>query len=270
MNTTLKSALALSALALAAHASAQVTLYEHADFGGRTYSTDKRVTNFNSIGFNDRASSVVVERGRWEVCEDSDFHGYCVVLRPGRYNSLSAMDLNDRVSSIRAIKSNEYVAEQRYAPLPAPVAVAEDFRRRPGEHLYTAKVSDVRAVVGPPEQRCWTENEQVTQERKANVGGAVLGAVVGGILGHQVGGGTGRDIATVGGAVAGGALGSRAGHGRQETTTQPVQHCETVQAQTQPEYWDVTYNFRGLEHKVQMTSRPGSTITVNSNGEPRS
>jgi hypothetical protein len=31
----------------------------------------------------------------------------------------------------------------------------------------------------------------------------------------------------------------------------------------------VTYLFRGVEHRAQMTSPPGRTITVNRNGEPR-
>ena len=39
--------------------------------------------------------------------------------------------------------------------------------------------------------------------------GAVLGAVVGGVLGHQVGGGSGRDAATVVGAIGGAAVGNQ-------------------------------------------------------------
>jgi len=38
--------------------------------------------------------------------------------------------------------------------------------------------------------------------------GAILGAVAGGLLGNQVGGGTGRDIATVAGAIGGGFAGN--------------------------------------------------------------
>jgi len=30
-----------------------------------------------------------------------------------------------------------------------------------------------------------------------------------------------------------------------------------------------TYNFNGVEHRVQMASPPGPTIGVNGNGEPR-
>lgn len=46
--------------------------------------------------------------------------------------------------------------------------------------------------------------------------GAVIGGIVGGVLGHQIGGGTGRDIATVAG-VAGGAV---AGHQIQKNSNQ--------------------------------------------------
>ncbi|HET6805608.1 MAG TPA: glycine zipper 2TM domain-containing protein [Frateuria sp.] len=49
--------------------------------------------------------------------------------------------------------------------------------------------------------------------------GAVIGAVAGGVLGHQVGGGKGKQAATVAGAVAGGVVGhevgKRSGSGQQ-------------------------------------------------------
>ncbi|MGB8433170.1 MAG: RT0821/Lpp0805 family surface protein [Burkholderiales bacterium] len=41
--------------------------------------------------------------------------------------------------------------------------------------------------------------------------GMVTGAVLGGVLGHQIGGGTGKTVATIGGAVLGGFLGSQIG-----------------------------------------------------------
>ena len=42
----------------------------------------------------------------WEVCDDAQFQGQCVVLRPGRYPSLAAMSLNDRVSSARIVSAH--------------------------------------------------------------------------------------------------------------------------------------------------------------------
>ena len=88
MNKSLKPLLGIAAVAFAAHASAQVTFYEGEGFRGRTFAANGEVKNFQQTGFNDRASSVVVERGRWEVCEDARFQGRCVVLRRGSYDSL--------------------------------------------------------------------------------------------------------------------------------------------------------------------------------------
>jgi uncharacterized protein YcfJ len=50
---------------------------------------------------------------------------------------------------------------------------------------------------------------------------------------------------------------------------QDVQRCEQVSSYSQPDYWDVTYQFRGREHRVQMTAPPGPVILVNRAGEPR-
>jgi len=138
------------------------------------------------------------------------------------------------------------------------------YRARPNERLFEAPVTDVRAVVGASEQRCWVERERVSTTAPT-VGGAIAGAVVGGILGHQIGSGRGNDAATVGGAVAGGAIGATAGR---HYAYRDVERCEVASAAS-VEFWDVTYQFRGVEHHVQMTSPPGRAVTVNGNGEPR-
>jgi uncharacterized protein YcfJ len=267
MNATLKIALAVAGLALAAQAAAQVTFYENDAFKGRSFTAQKQVPDFARLGFNDRASSVVVARDWWEVCEDSRFSGRCVVLRPGRYPSLAAMGLNDRISSVRAVNRDARNGDNRYAPVSV-----YDGRRRNNERLYEANVTSVRAVVGPSEQRCWTERQEIPQERsEANVPAAIAGAVIGGILGHQVGGGRGKDIATAGGAVAGAAVGANIGRdgGGQPAYGRDVRRCESVPSQARPDHWDVTYNFRGQEHRMQMSSPPGATVMVNSQGEPR-
>jgi uncharacterized protein YcfJ len=130
----------------------------------------------------------------------------------------------------------------------------------------------VRAVVGPPEQRCWVEREQVVQDKpRSNAPGAIVGALIGGILGHQFGGGSGQDLATAGGAVGGALMGANINRDRdeQEVFTQDVQHCENTHRYAKPEYWDVSYTFRGRDHRMQMTANPGPTVTVNERGEPR-
>ena len=246
----------------------QITFYEHEGFQGLAFATESDVANFRQFGFNNRASSVVVLGERWEACEHSNFTGLCVILRPGRYPNLSSMGLNDRLSSVRVVHPTARFHDGRYAPPPVP---AYDWRRRPDERLHEANVTSVHAVFAAPQQHCWVEREQVVQDtrREPNVGGAVIGGVLGGILGHQIGGGTGRDLATVGGVVAGAAIGANVGRDGQTTSTQDVQRCASTPAQGRPEYWDVTYQFRGIEHHVQTTSPPGPTVTVNEAGEPR-
>lgn len=248
----------------------QVTFYENENFQGLSFTADQPVQDFARTGFNDRASSAVVLGQRWEVCNNSRYGGDCMVLNPGRYPSLSAMGINDRISSVRALEGNVRVDERRLAPEPLAVY---DNRRRQDERIFEANVTSARAVVGPPEQRCWMEREEVAATRgDANVGGAVLGALIGGVLGHQVGGGVGKDIATAGGAVAGGVIGSNVGrnNGGTPATTRDVKKCETRPSTVAPAFWDVSYNFRGVDHRVQMTTQPGATIPVNAKGEPRS
>ncbi|MEE7547130.1 glycine zipper 2TM domain-containing protein [Xanthomonas sp. Kuri4-1] len=58
------------------------------------------------------------------------------------------------------------------------------------------------------------------------VGGTLAGAAIGGLLGNQIGGGSGKKLATVGGAVAGGATGRYIQGQRQETNGNRV--METV------------------------------------------
>lgn len=260
VSTALGAALVLGAL----QASAQVTLYSQPGLRGQPYSINGTVPNLDRTDFNDRASSAVVQRGRWEVCEHADFRGRCVMLQPGQYPNLGAMGLNDRVSSIRrASRKPQYVAA------PPPTAQPYPYYPQYGERLYQANVVAVRAVVGPPEQRCWIEREQVVRNHGPNVPGAIIGGVLGGVLGHQIGSGSGNDIATALGAIGGAAVGANVERGGRQTYTQNVQRCASVPGSGRPEYWDVTYVFRGQTHRAQLGFAPGATLTVNRRGEPR-
>ena len=272
MNLKLKAAIGAAAMVLATQAAATITFYEHDGFRGRTFTTDKPIGNFEQYGFNDRASSVVIDHGRWEVCEHARFEGQCVVLQRGSYESLRSLGMNDRISSARPLNEGARLNSAIPAPLVVPQPAPDyQYHRRHDERVYEAPVTSVHAVVGPPEQRCWVERHQAVEERRGqpDAGGAIAGAIIGGILGHQVGGGSGRDAATAAGVIAGAAIGANAGRdGGAVTVDRDVKRCRTV-ASDRPEYWDVTYNFRGVVHRVQMSVPPGRTITVNRNGEPR-
>jgi uncharacterized protein YcfJ len=262
-----KAAFAASALVLASQAMAQIVLYEREGFRGRSVVINGEMRNVERRALGDTAASAVVERGRWEACEQPRFQGRCAVLRRGNYPDLRSTGLQWNIASIRPAREG-----RRYDVEPQAVT-GEDYayRRRARERVQEVPIRDVRAIMGAGSQRCWVERQAVpAANANANVGGAVLGAIVGGILGHQVGGGSGRDAATGVGAVAGAAVGSNVGRGSAPGgfATQDVQRCETVQGA--PAYYEVTYNFRGTPHTVQMSAPPaGNTIIVNERGEPR-
>ncbi|HTD05159.1 beta/gamma crystallin-related protein [Undibacterium sp.] len=102
-NTLAKAGLlALVALCGTAAQAGQITLYEHSGFDGRQVDLRDAVPSLRDIGFNDRASSVVVRSGRWEVCSDDGFRGDCAVLERGEYRTLDPR-LNNRISSVREV-----------------------------------------------------------------------------------------------------------------------------------------------------------------------
>lgn len=79
---------------------AEITLYEHDNFGGMQMTLRGYTPNFARTGFNDRVSSLVVTSGRWELCTDAEFKGTCVTFTPGEYPTIDKR-LNDRFSSAR-------------------------------------------------------------------------------------------------------------------------------------------------------------------------
>jgi uncharacterized protein YcfJ len=172
--------------------------------------------------------------------------------------------MSNRISSVRPVRGRP---QQAYAPPPGPPGYA--YYPHYGERLYEANVVAVRAVVGPPEHRCWVERGQVVADSGPNVAGAIIGGVIGGVLGHQIGSGRGNDVATAIGAVGGAAVGANVDRGGRRVYTQDVQRCAAVPGSARPAYWDVTYAFRGRYHRAQLSAPPGATITVNRHGEPR-
>ena len=266
MAKLLKTAFAASALVLASQAMAQVVLYEREGFRGRSVAVSSELRNVERRALGNTAQSAVVERGRWEVCEQPRFQGRCAVLRRGNYPDLRGTGLQWDIASVRPAR------EGRRYDLEPQATTGDDYqwRRRASERVQEVPIRDVRAIMGAANQRCWVERQAVpVASANANVGGAVAGAIIGGILGHQVGSGSGRDAATVAGVVGGAAVGNSVGRNQaNQYATQDVQRCQTVQGA--PAYYEVTYNFRGTTHVAQMSAPPaGNTIIVNERGEPR-
>jgi hypothetical protein len=96
--------IALLASALSFHCLAQagqMTLYTDANFGGRAVTVQHQMPDLSGVGFNDRASSMVIDAGRWEVCVDAGFRGRCALFERGQYPVITG--LNDSISSVREV-----------------------------------------------------------------------------------------------------------------------------------------------------------------------
>lgn len=135
MNIPLRKLLVACALAGAAGtATAQITLYEHDDFRGRAVTADRPIVNLDRIQFNDKASSVSIRGGWWDLCEDAGFSGRCITLGPGNYPSLGSMGMNDKVSSVREADPR-HVHGRNYEPGRADVYDPRAYDRS-GERYY--------------------------------------------------------------------------------------------------------------------------------------
>jgi hypothetical protein len=79
----------------------EAVVYERADFRGRNVTVRGDMANFEFAGFNDRAASLYIVSGTWELCTEAYFRGSCRIYEPGQYKNLGNQAL--RVSSARLV-----------------------------------------------------------------------------------------------------------------------------------------------------------------------
>jgi uncharacterized protein YcfJ len=135
------------------------------------------------------------------------------------------------------------------------------------QYAEVLNVTPLTRTIHTPRQEC--HDEQVTQKAPVKdehqVLGTIAGAVIGGVIGHQVGGGSGRDIATVAGAAGGGYAGNRVQKSLQDrdTVTTTQQKCETVYDSSEKTTgYRVRYRLNGKEDTVKMDHDPGPRIPL--------
>ncbi len=79
-----------------------IELFSEAGFGGQRLRLDGDISDLARANFNDRAASVVVTEGSWELCSDARFGGNCTVFRRGEHGRLGG--LSGQVSSVRRVR----------------------------------------------------------------------------------------------------------------------------------------------------------------------
>lgn len=79
-----------------------ITLFNGEGFRGEAVSFDGAVARLPRARFNDKASSISVSAGAWELCSDSDFRGRCEIVSRD-VGDLRRIGLNNNISSIRPV-----------------------------------------------------------------------------------------------------------------------------------------------------------------------
>lgn len=123
--------------------------------------------------------------------------------------------------------------------------------------------------VAVPRQTC--TQTPVAVQNPSSGAGALMGAIAGGVVGNQIGGGSGRALATIAGVMGGAVMGDKI-----ENPGSQLQNQTTCTTQTTYENrlvgYNVVYEYAGKQYNVQLPQDPGPTIQlqVTPVGQPRS
>lgn len=81
-----------------------VTLWDAANGKGASFKSNSAVPDLSRVGFNDKASSVVVSNGqKWRFYQNKDFKGSFVEVGPGPVR-VNLGGLNNQISSFKSVK----------------------------------------------------------------------------------------------------------------------------------------------------------------------
>lgn len=149
----------------------------------------------------------------------------------------------------------------------ATAAAGFRLMHRGSEYAQVLEVEPLTRTIRTPRQECHEEavTRRVPARDPHQVLGTVAGALIGGVIGHQIGGGSGRDIATLAGAAGGGYAGNRIQKNVQDSNTYTTheQKCATVYDTSEQRVgYRVRYRLDGHEASVKMDHDPGERIPV--------
>jgi hypothetical protein len=80
----------------------RLVLFDQRNFRGQSVTVDQ--TSGNLGGFGDRAESVQVEGGTWEICTDAGFRGRCTIVSEDT-TDLGRLGLRNNVGSARPVRN---------------------------------------------------------------------------------------------------------------------------------------------------------------------
>ncbi len=82
-----------------------IELFGQPDMRGKSMKLDRDAATLEGSGFNDRASSLVVTEGTWQLCSDPGYAGNCRIYTPGAYADLG-YGMAKEISSARMVRAH--------------------------------------------------------------------------------------------------------------------------------------------------------------------
>ena len=79
-----------------------ILMFEDTGYQGRVYEVMGDTPDLDVARFNDKASSIRIVRGQWEICEHANYQGRCSRLEADQY--VLPREWNDAISSIRRVR----------------------------------------------------------------------------------------------------------------------------------------------------------------------
>lgn len=143
------------------------------------------------------------------------------------------------------------------SPAPAPA--------RAPARARVLHVEPVSTSWQEPREVCqWvTVQKPVRVQQDDRVARTLLGAAAGGLLGNQIGGGSGKKVATVIGALAGAQVGSQTGDRTPRTISTTEQRCSTVmESGSRTSGYLVSYEYQGQIETIRTSHEPGAYLPV--------
>ena len=138
-------------------------------------------------------------------------------------------------------------------------------------YVEVVAVKVIKETVKTPRQECRdvtvTKRKPIKDDNR--IVGTAVGAVVGGLLGNQVGGGSGKKVATVAGALGGGYAGNKTQEHLQQnnTYTTTERRCDTeYDISEKISGYDVSYELDGKVRMVRMDEDPGRRLQLDEHG----
>ncbi len=134
-------------------------------------------------------------------------------------------------------------------------------------------------TVTTPVKECWEDVERysVRNREPGQVGRTLFGAILGSVIGHQIGSGSGNDVATVAGGLIGAAAGSNSGRRdrgySEDEYSRPVRRCSTNYQEHQEERidgYDVIYTYHGRKYSTRTPFDPGEKLKIRVDVRPAS